>query len=88
VAGQPHEPFLESLSLERAGERLLEHEDDAMPPVAEDLADADAVVRRPVGALREEDDGAHGREASHGWLLRVKARSSVASVFFDELADR
>ena len=58
------------------------------PRSAENVADADAVVRRPECALGEEDDGRHGREPSHGRLLRVKARSSVASVFFDELADR
>ena len=85
---EAHEALLESLRLEASRERLLDHEDDAMAALDEHLADPDAVVRRPVGALGEEDDGAHGREPSHARLLRVKARSSVASVFFDELADR
>ncbi len=85
---EAHQPLLESLRLERAGERLLDHEDDAMPALDEHLADSDAVVRRAIGALGEEDDRTHGRQPSHARLLRVKARSSVASVFFDELADR
>ena len=85
---EPHEPLLESLRLERAGEGLLDDEDDAVPAFDEYLADPDAVVRRAVGPLREEDDGRHDAELSHGRLLRVKARSSVASVFFDDLADR
>ena len=85
---EAHQALLESLRLERAGEGLLDHEDDAVPSLDEHLADPDAVVRRPVGPLGKEDDGTHGREPSHARLLRVKARSSVASVFFDELADR
>ena len=57
---EAHEALLESLRLETAGERLLDHEDDAVSALDEHLADPDAVVRRPVGPLREEDDGAHG----------------------------
>ena len=56
AGAEPHQPLLESLLLERPGERLLDHEDDPVAALAEDLADADAVVGRPEGALREEDD--------------------------------
>src|SRR5262249_26868670 len=37
----------------------LDDEDDAMPAPAEDVADADAVVRRPERPLGEEDDRRH-----------------------------
>jgi hypothetical protein len=56
---QPHQPLFEALRLERAGERLLDDEDDPVATAAEDVADADAVVRRPEGALGEEDNRAH-----------------------------
>ena len=61
--GQPHETFLEPLLLERAGEGLLGDEDDPMTAAAQDVADPDAVVGRPVGALGEEDERlrAHAR---------------------------
>ena len=85
---EAHEPLLEALRLERARERLLDDEDDAVPALDQDLPDPDAVVRRAVGPLGEEDDGRHRVALSHARLLRVKARSSVASVFFDGLADR
>ena len=48
-------PFASSVP----GERLLDDEDDAVPAPAEDVPDPDAVVGRPEGALREEDDGRH-----------------------------
>ena len=54
---EPHQPLLESLRLEAARERLLDHEDDAVPALLQDLADPDAVVRRAEGAFREEDEG-------------------------------
>ena len=53
---EPHQPLLEALRLERPGERLLDHEHDAVAALAQDVADADAVVGRPEGALGEEDD--------------------------------
>ena len=56
---EPHQPLLEALLLERAREGLLDHEHDPVPALPERLPDADAVVRRPVGALREEDDRRH-----------------------------
>ena len=85
---EPHEPLLEALRLERARERLLDDEDHPVTAVAQDLPDPDAVVRRAEGSLRKEDDGRHDWRTLSPRLLRVKARSSVASVFFDELADR
>ena len=85
---EPHEPLLEALRLEAPGERLLDDEHDSMASLAQHLADPDAVVRRAVRALGEEHDRRHRARVSHGRLLLVKARSSVASVFFDELADR
>src|SRR6187431_114641 len=85
---EAHEPLFEALRRERARERLLDDEHDAMPALHEHLPDPDAVVRRAVRALREEHDRAHRRQLSHGRLLPVKGRSSVASVFFDGLADR
>ena len=54
---EPHQPFLESLRVQAAGKRLLDHEDDAVPALLEHLADPDAVVRRAEGAFREEDEG-------------------------------
>ena len=53
---EPHQALLEALRLERAGERFLDDEDDAVAARPQDLADPDAVVGRPVGALGEEDD--------------------------------
>ena len=57
---QPHQPLLEALRLERAREGLLGDEDDPVAAPAQHVADPDAVVGRPVGALREEDDRARG----------------------------
>src|SRR2546422_489405 len=62
---QPHPPLLEAARLERAGEALLHDEHDAMATTAEHVADADAVVGRPVRALGEEDDRASGRARVH-----------------------
>ena len=63
---EAHEPLLESTRLERAGERLLEDEDDAVPALAQHGPDAGAVVGRPVGALREEDDRRHRPQPAPG----------------------
>jgi hypothetical protein len=60
---ETHQPFLETASLERAGERLLEDEHDAMTALAQHRANACAVVGRPVRALGEEDDRRHRRQA-------------------------
>jgi hypothetical protein len=59
---ESHRPLLEALSLERPRERLLHDEDDPVPAPAQHIADADAVVRRPEGALREEDHHSHCAE--------------------------
>ena len=59
---EPHQPLLEALLLERAGERLLDHEDHPVPAPPQRVADPHAVVRGPVGPLREEDDRAHGSD--------------------------
>jgi ribosomal 50S subunit-associated protein YjgA (DUF615 family) len=48
---EPHEPLLEALRLERARERLLDDEHDAVTALDEHLPDPDAVVRRAVRAL-------------------------------------
>ena len=61
---EPHQPLLEAARLERAGERLLEDEHDAVAALAQHLADARAVVGRAVGALGEEDDRGHRRQAA------------------------
>ena len=53
---ESHQPLLEPLCLEAPRERLLDHEHDPVPSFAQHLPDADAVVRRPVGALGEEHD--------------------------------
>jgi hypothetical protein len=53
---EPHQPLLESLLLERACERLLDHEDHPVPTLPQHLADAHAVVGRPERSLGEEDD--------------------------------
>src|SRR5207253_5388055 len=56
---EPHPPLLEALRLEAPRERLLDDEQDPVPALPEDLADPNAVVRRPVSTLGEEDDGRH-----------------------------
>ena len=61
---QPHQPLLEALLLERAGEGLLDDEDDAVPAPAQHVADPDAVVGRSEGALGEEDEGLAHRSQS------------------------
>ena len=58
---EPHQPLLEPLRLERAGERLLDDEHHPVAAPAQHVADPDAVVRRPVRALGEEHDRAHAR---------------------------
>ena len=58
--GEPHRPLLESLRLERACEGLLDDEHDPMATPAQDVTDADAVVRRAERALRKEDDRSAG----------------------------
>ena len=52
---EAHQPLLERCSAS-AGERLLDHEHGAVPAVAQDVGDADAVIGRPVGALEEEQN--------------------------------
>ena len=61
--GQPHQPLLEALLLERARERLLGDEHDPVAAPAQHVADPDAVVGRPVGALGEEDEGSPSHRA-------------------------
>jgi hypothetical protein len=56
---QTHQPLLESLRLEVARERLLDDEDDVVTALAEHVANADAVVRRPKRTLWEERDRRH-----------------------------
>ena len=53
---EPHRPLLEPFRLERAGERLLDDEDDPVAAPAQHVADAHAVVRGTERALGEEDD--------------------------------
>src|SRR5439155_16975030 len=53
---EAHQRFLEPLALERAGEGLLDDEQDAVAAFTKDPPDADAVVGRPEGALRKEND--------------------------------
>src|SRR6476646_11755178 len=53
---QAHQSLLETLRLERPGERLLHDEDHAVASRAKHLADPDAVVRRAERTLRKEDD--------------------------------
>jgi len=74
-----HQRLLEALRLERAGERLLDHEDDARATLEQHLADADAVVRRPEGAFREEDDGATHFAASSRSACRLVGADGRAS---------
>src|SRR5687768_6883744 len=51
------EVLLEPERLEAVPPRGFGREDDSVTSLLEDLADPDAVVRRPVGALGHEDDG-------------------------------
>src|SRR4051812_7609217 len=71
---EPHQRLLEALGLERAGERLLDDEDDPDSPFPQYLADPDAVVGGPVRAFREKDDGAFAQ----AWA-RACSRSAQSS---------
>src|SRR5262249_34475280 len=53
---ETHKALLEALRLEAARERLLDDEDDAVAALLQHLADGDTVVRRPVRALRKENE--------------------------------
>ena len=75
---QPHQPLLEALRLERAGEGLLDDEDDPVPARAQDVADPDAVVGRPERSLGEEDDRRAGGAHRPG-LSRRAARAGSGS---------
>ena len=55
---EAHQALLEALGLQRPGEGFLDDEHDPMAARAQHLPDADAVVRRAVGALGKEDDRA------------------------------
>ena len=66
-------------AVERAGERLLDDEDDAVPAAAEHVADADAVVGRPVRALGEERNGRHPRDSNQKRDVRTGATASRTS---------
>ena len=50
--------------LEPAGPRCLGGEHHPVAVLAQQVADADAVVRRPVGTLRHEQEGGHGYRSS------------------------
>ena len=67
---EAHEALLEAARLERAGERLLDHEDHASAARAQHVAHADAVVGRAERPLGEEHDrrllGAHASTSSRG----------------------
>src|SRR4029079_11634655 len=65
---ETHQSLLEALRLQRPGERLFDDEHDAVTARSEDLADADAIVGRPEGTLRKEDDRAR---VGHSKPLRV-----------------
>jgi transcriptional regulator with XRE-family HTH domain len=80
---EAHEPLLEALCLERARERLLDDEHDAMSPLHEHLPDPDAVVGRAVRALREEDDRAHSRHSLTGGCFGSKR--GVVSLQFSSM---
>ena len=71
--GKTDQPFLEPLRLEGPRERLLHDEHDAVAPPAQDIRDPDAVVRRPEGPLRKEDDGS----LAHAGDTLVRARGSA-----------
>ena len=53
---QSHRRLLEPLGLQRARERFLHDEHDPVPAFLQDVADADAVVRRPERPFGEEHD--------------------------------
>ena len=72
---EPHEALLEALRLERARERLLQHEHDSVAAFAQDVPDPDAVVGRAEGALGKEDDRAR---VGHMGLRRCVAAQMMA----------
>src|SRR5207302_7300359 len=76
---EPYQGFLEALRLERARERLLDHEDDPGSAGLKDLRDADAVVRRAVRALRKEDDDWPVAQAFDNACSRSAQSSSTSS---------
>ena len=53
---ESHQPLLEPLRLEAPRERLLDHEHDPVPALAQHLPDSDAVVRRAISPLGKEHD--------------------------------
>ena len=86
---EPHQALLEALRLERPGERLLDDEHDPVAASAQDLADPDAVVRRPEGALGEEDDRprvAHRRDSQAG-STRIAPSSRIGRPGHDDALD-
>src|SRR5207244_305604 len=76
---ESHQGFLEPLGFERARERLLDHEHDPNSPGLQDLPDAEAVVRRAVCPLREEDDGRPVAQAFDSACSRSAQSSSASS---------
>src|SRR5664279_5373339 len=65
---EAHQPLLEALRREPPGERLLDDEHDPVAARPQDVADPDAVVGRPEGALGKEHDRAtvgHRRLGCH-----------------------
>ena len=54
----------EAQRLQATGPRCLRREHHLVAAPEQDVADSDAVVRRPVGALRHEQEGGHGYRSS------------------------
>ena len=76
---EAHQPLFEALGLEIARERLLDDEHHPVPARPEDVADADTVVGRAVGALGEEDDRPAVAHRSHLELPQVPKAAMIAS---------
>ena len=76
---EAHVALLEALRLEGAGERLLDHEDDAVAAFPQDLADPHAVVGRAECALREEHDRRRHRpcSAANSHLCSHRSRRQI-----------
>ena len=77
---EPHQPLLESLRLEAACKRLLDHEDHPVAASAQHLPDPDAVVRRAIGAFGKEDDRLAHAPPSPSSLSGLCSRAAESGV--------
>src|SRR5262249_34681792 len=74
---QVDEILLEAKPLQLPAPRRFGREDDPVATAAQHVTDPDAVVGRPVRALRHEQD--RQRPLAHGWLPGAAFESQIAA---------